>query len=197
MGRKPPPKKEKRRESLHTFICLKMVDLPDSPAPNSSSLIFSCSFWKAAAFAASTSLVWCSYVRPSCARRRNDERQQRHRRLQTGTSNGNKDTGGYKQEHRMATKTQAVTDSNNERREHTRSLLYAAAPLKRASRAATHTYRARYKMTTSQKTHFVCIIARDIYEIAEGKAAERKGLNRADTRPVPWNSSFTGRTYFC
>lgn len=49
------------------FICLKIVDFPDSPAPSSSSLIFSCSFWKAAAFAASTSFV----CRRSFVRRQN------------------------------------------------------------------------------------------------------------------------------
>lgn len=43
--------------ACRTFICLKMVDLPDSPAPKSKSLIFSCSFWYEAAFAASTSFV--------------------------------------------------------------------------------------------------------------------------------------------
>lgn len=41
----------------NTFICLKRVDFPDSPAPKRRSLIFSCSFWNAAALAASTSFV--------------------------------------------------------------------------------------------------------------------------------------------
>ena len=41
----------------NNFICLKIVLLPDSPAPSNSSLIFSCSFLKAASLAWSTSLL--------------------------------------------------------------------------------------------------------------------------------------------